>query len=475
MSDTGEVDGSTAAPAASRLEIPTAATLRLPFFVVAIFVVAIFLVAFGARLFGIETESIWVDEAFSIAASQGELSQVLETAARDTHPPGYFLGLHLWRGVMPDSDGGIRAYSTLWSLLGLLFLLLLVRDTLGAGPALLAGLLMAVNPLDLYFAQEARMYSQAAALGSASAWLLWRWLGAWRAGQPGRAGLRWAAGYALAATALLYTHYVTATLLLAQGIYALGCLAARRQWRGVATYLGLSLVVALAFLPWLLYVLGFRDSFYASQVLSYMPVPSLEDYLSLPGREWLWGRVRTVHDPWWGLTLLLPLSIFAAAAWAGRGRAAERGRREALVFVAGLVVTPLLISALVGQIWETVYFRPRFPVLVLPGFLALLSCACISLPRRALSIAAALLCAGVMVAGSVAQHYTSQKRAWRETASHWPGGTQPAFYVIFPPEQQRPLRHYLAGRIRHTPRAVLERLMPLPAGTLIWVGSWPEG
>jgi len=438
-------------------------------------VAAIFTLALFARLFGIAAESIWVDEAFSVAASQGELSHLLETVARDTHPPGYFLGLHLWRGVVPDTDAGLRAYSTLWSGVGLLFLLLLVRDTLGTWPALLAGLLMALNPLDLYFAQEARMYSQAAALASASAWLLWRWLELQSPEQAGRRSFAWAAGYAIAAAALLYSHYVTATLLLAQGLYALGCLASRRQWRGVAAYLALSLAVGLAFLPWLLYVLGFRDSFYASQVLSYMPDPTFEDYLSLPGREWVWGRVRQIHDHAWGITLLLPLSIFTAAAWTLRGRAADTRRREALAFVAWLVVAPLLLTALVGWAWETVYFRPRYSVLVLPGFLALLAYACTCLPSRALASAAALLCVGVMGAGSIAQHLTPQKRAWRETASHWPEGSAPGFYVIFPPEHQRALAHYLDGRIRHTPRAVLERLMPLPEGTVIWVGSWPEG
>jgi hypothetical protein len=169
------------------------------------------------------------------------------------------------------------------------------------------------------------------------------------------------------------------------------------------------------------------------------------------------------------------LSIFAGAAWTRRGAAADGRGREALAFVAWLVVAPLLLTALVGWAWEIIYFRPRYPVLVLPGFLALLAYACTCLPGRALATTAALLCAAVMSAGSVAQHLTPQKRAWRETASHWPGGTAPAFYVVLPSEQQRPLSHYLDGRIRHTPRAVLERLMPLPEGTLIWVMTWPEG
>ena len=51
----------------------------------------VLLLALSLRLYGIETESIWLDEAFSATASAGTLAEIFEVNALDTHPPGYYL------------------------------------------------------------------------------------------------------------------------------------------------------------------------------------------------------------------------------------------------------------------------------------------------------------------------------------------------------------------------------------------------
>lgn len=274
--------------------------------------------AIAVRLFGMTTESIWGDEAFSAVASLGSVSEIAEMNARDIHPPGYYLGLSIWRDIAGRSDFALRSYSTFFSLVSLLLLMRLAYELFGWRVAWAAGLFAALNPLDIYFAQEARMYSQATALALATSLLLWRSCEAARASDDegqARPLWPWMTGYAFCSASLLLTHYVAVTFLIGQGIVALAFFARRRDLRGLASYGAASLGTALLFLPWLLYVLSFRDTLVRPEGLEWMPVPGITDYFSFMGREYFWGRVHQVHSSWWPLTISLPLGILIAGIW----------------------------------------------------------------------------------------------------------------------------------------------------------------
>ncbi len=129
------------------------------------------------RLWGLTSEPVWLDEVYSVLLSDGPSDQILEANAKDVHPPAYYLGLGRWRQVFGSTPAGIRGYSILWSLIGVTFVVLLAIDSgLDWHGVSFAGMLAAINPMDIYFAQEARMYAQATALATASSWMLWRWL-----------------------------------------------------------------------------------------------------------------------------------------------------------------------------------------------------------------------------------------------------------------------------------------------------------
>ncbi len=140
------------------------------------YAIPILLLALALRVFGIATESVWVDEAFTADAIRGSVHEIVELNARDTHPPAYYVALSLWRDSLLGEDADptteavvLRSYSTAWSLLGIALLMSLARAMAGNRTALAAGLLAACNPIDIYFATEARMYSQACTLSIAGA------------------------------------------------------------------------------------------------------------------------------------------------------------------------------------------------------------------------------------------------------------------------------------------------------------------
>jgi len=440
----------------------------------------VLLLALALRLYGIGTESIWVDEAFSVTASAGSLAEIFELNALDTHPPGYYLGLSLWRQMFPLDVADptalgtvLRGYSIAWSLLGIFLLMELANAMAGTATARLAGVFAAFNPLDIYFADEARMYSQVSAIFLAGALSLWHWSESARRGGRPTEWWKAATAFSVCGSALLLTHYSGVTLLVGQGLLALAIFVRSRAWTSVVGLGVATIVVAVTFSPWLWYVLGLRGTLVHEAGLDWRPYPGFVDYISFVGREFFWGRAFKVHDQWWMPTALLPLCIFAAAG-ARRFQAKEREVPSAAIHLLGQMALPLLVSAIVCASYQIVYYRPRYSIFLLPYFLIGLAMACRALGSRRWVSLAATAVVGLMALGTVVQERTPQKRAWRETAEAWPQVEAPAFYVVLPAQHQRPLTHYLGGRIRHTPRHVLERLVPLPKGAVVWVANWPE-
>src|SRR5438552_18635541 len=74
------------------------------------------LAAFALRVWAIDAQGIWGDEAFSIYTAEQPLSYVL-SAGTDVHPPLYHVLLHFWLELAGRSPLGVRFLSVWWSLL----------------------------------------------------------------------------------------------------------------------------------------------------------------------------------------------------------------------------------------------------------------------------------------------------------------------------------------------------------------------
>ena len=176
--------------------------------------VVLMLLGFAAvfRVVGLGAESFWLDEAVTARITGGSFLHVFTYTARDSTPPLYFAGLWLWRLFFPGSDFGMRLYSVAWSLTGLIALYVLARETAGRSTALIALALGAIHPLDVYFAQEARMYAATGALLTAGAAVVWSWQ---KRRFSDQAAAHLLALYAVVALLALVSHYVAIAVLLA--------------------------------------------------------------------------------------------------------------------------------------------------------------------------------------------------------------------------------------------------------------------
>ena len=211
------------------------------------------LLALGLRLYRLEAQSFWNDEGNAARAAERSLPLILAAAEGDIHPPGYYLVLHYWRAVTGESEFALRALSTFCGVLTVAVTYALGRRVGGEGIGLGGGLLAAMAPLGVYYAQEARMYALLGLLSAASSWLLWIRLGSERQSLliP-----RWAAlAYILTAAAGLYTHYAFPFVLIAHNLLFLGWWlrvgGSAGRWRRLLEWAGLQLAAAFLFAPWL--------------------------------------------------------------------------------------------------------------------------------------------------------------------------------------------------------------------------------
>ncbi|RIK53528.1 MAG: hypothetical protein DCC57_08175, partial [Chloroflexi bacterium] len=170
------------------------------------------LLAFGLRLHRLGAESLWYDETVSAYLAGQPIPDLIAHTARDIHPPGYYLLLHGWRLLTAPTLAHGLEFLYAWPSLcfGMLTLALIgaiAQRAGGPAAALLAIMLGALNPFQVMYSQEVRMYT----LGSAAALLTWWAADAYlqHAVRPGparrRAGLL--ALYVAAALAGLYTLY----------------------------------------------------------------------------------------------------------------------------------------------------------------------------------------------------------------------------------------------------------------------------
>jgi hypothetical protein len=141
-----------------------------------IFLVVLILgLAIGLRFNQLGAQSLWADEGNGAAMAGRSLGQIALNAANDIHPPLYYWLLSIWAKVAGTSEAGLRSFSVILGILLVLGTIGLGMRLGGALLGLVAGLIAAVSPLQVYYSQEARMYMLVALEGVGAVYGFW-WL-----------------------------------------------------------------------------------------------------------------------------------------------------------------------------------------------------------------------------------------------------------------------------------------------------------
>jgi uncharacterized membrane protein len=265
--------------------------------------VPVLLGAAGLRFFQLGARSLWFDEALSVLIGRLSLQQILTGAAGSSHPPAYYLLLHIW-GAMGEGDWLLRFPSVFLSLLAVALIYRVGRLLFNRRAGLLGALGMALSPFQVYYAQEARMYALATALTLGLAWCFVRGVRL-----PRSIATWWS--YTFLSALGLYTHYFVAWVLLALHLWLLLVHKRRRSvWPSLVIA---DALLGLAFLPQAVQFLV-QTGDYLTGVTSWQVRPSLLSPLTTL-EYLLFGHAMPLHWWWLRVATVLLLMAFVTLEW----------------------------------------------------------------------------------------------------------------------------------------------------------------
>jgi mannosyltransferase len=198
----------------------------------------ILILAFGLRLISIN-QSLWLDEAANVVGSTQYSFWLFLTkyTLGDFHPPVYFAILWIWDHIFGISELSVRLPSVIFAVATVYLVFLIGKKIWNHNVGLLAALLLAISPLQLYYSQEARMYSFAAFAVALSFYFLLKIF-------EDKKYIWW---YGLSVGLVLYADYVAYLIIPVQLFYCFW--KEKKSFRTV--FLG-QLIGLLTLLPWLL-------------------------------------------------------------------------------------------------------------------------------------------------------------------------------------------------------------------------------
>ncbi len=173
---------------------------------------AISLVALFLRIYELDAESLWLDEAYAVnhVADRGFL-EVLSRSLPDGNPPLYYILLDHWIWLFGGSEYSVRMPSVLFSVFSVGLIYKVGSLLLDKATGLLASLIFALSAYQVHFAQEARVYSMMVFLCLSSFYFFLRLF-------QGK-NYRIFAGYVLSSAALMYSHYFGLFIVIAQALF----------------------------------------------------------------------------------------------------------------------------------------------------------------------------------------------------------------------------------------------------------------
>lgn len=216
--------------------------------------------AVGLRFWRLDGQSLWADEGNSAALALRSWADISQAAAADIHPPLYYWLLSLWVKLFGLSEIGLRSLSAVVgaATVGLTFDL--GRRLFGRVAGLLAAFLLAVAPLPIAYAQEARMYALltfwATALAASFVIFLQQEMVEVSPGRRDPPLIGTTPGFVFAVTAILglYTHYFFPIMLVVINLVYIAWLISTwaRPFRRlrVVRWLFLHLVIVFGFWAW---------------------------------------------------------------------------------------------------------------------------------------------------------------------------------------------------------------------------------
>lgn len=230
------------------------------------------------RFYNITAISLWHDEAFSALLIKYSWNEMIYRIGLDVHPAFYYIILKLWYYVFGDSLLSLRGFSAFGGVLTVWGVYFLTKEVFNRKRlALLAALFVAINPFQIAYGGEARMYTFGTFLIVFASYFLIKALNS--------SNLKHWFYYALFLAASFHIHYYLLFSIFAHIVYAFFFFvkkngASAKKWlkdRNLFSFIGAFFFSGILFLPWLSWFL-----YQIRQVEEQYWIPKMT-FLSVPG------------------------------------------------------------------------------------------------------------------------------------------------------------------------------------------------
>ncbi|NDJ61501.1 MAG: hypothetical protein GYB67_10265 [Chloroflexi bacterium] len=415
----------------------------------------VLLLAFGLRVHTLGVKAISGDEAFGWMMIQQPFFDVLRPQ-QDLHPPLYHAAEWWLARLVGDTPFGLRFAALIFGVLAVAvtiaigWRLIPTRRTFG----LIAGGLLAVSPINIYWSQDARLYTLLVLTTAMSTWAFIRL--SVRLSQPPRADhRRWGAwlAYFITTLAAMYTQYGAFWVIGAQNVVVLlsVTLPGWTIWRGrrALVWFAGQILLALIYLPWVLAQIGFLAS--PQNVRAEGFTPSFAGMIAVAETilaSWVSGAA--AGGPLTALAIAAGLILAViGGAWIWRR---SRWQAALIALWAGLT---LLVIVLFSQLID--YFEPRFAIAGTVAFVLLAAAGIMALLkwRWIGGLVGAALLAPLLIAGAAAsvgwyQQPPTAKSDYGDMLAQITERTQPGDMILFSNPGQIALMTYYAPPTPHT-------------------------
>ncbi|MCP4426924.1 MAG: hypothetical protein GY803_20740 [Chloroflexi bacterium] len=355
------------------------------------------LTTFALYVYQLDGQSLWRDEALSVSRARQPLGLIFANrnvvdgvVAPDLHPPFYFSILHGWRLAAGESEWALRYPSVLFMTLAMALFYATGKRIWGRESGGWTVALAVFSPFFWWYAQEARMYALIMLESLLLLYSLWPLL-------TGRAGWKRYLLFALAAAALVFTHYGGAFLVIfgvltlaftqSQGRIRWPMLIAPAVTGGVALWLLAPHVTELLIAP--------KFFAFSQRPLWKLALEAINTF-SL-------GSANPMENPGWRLLPFFVLGAVGALTWNVK---TFRSRWRIALIGAGGFIVPLLLFWIASWL-QANYSNPRhLTILSVPWYL-LMGHGLTTLRQR-WQPAAAAVGLGILAAGLPALYQTIQ-------------------------------------------------------------------
>ncbi len=217
-------------------------------------IVLIIFIAFLLRIWKLTSQSLWLDELHNMVEADPSLpwSQLFSyLKCCDQHPPLYFIIERLAFTIFGHTEGVARSISVIAGTASVWAMWLLGKEIYKKELGYIAAILTCINYYNIFYSQEARGYIFAFLFAALSFLYFIRLIR-----EPSRKNI---VLYALYTLLLLYSHYYSLFVVLAQGLLALVFifLEEKKQER-IKLFKGFlfgGIIVAIGYAPWVPFLL----------------------------------------------------------------------------------------------------------------------------------------------------------------------------------------------------------------------------